>query len=283
MKNISVLNTLGTFKKIHYCVSGKLYLWSLAKMFEASRVIALWTLLGLIVRTPDSSIFIANAVYEITPYFYEKQFNYNNSFGKNIPIKIVIYISAIGKTSYTNVTEWIDLDTGKLVARMFTKFVHVSTATRKPKPIPDVFKNSIEHHLKSLKDVVQLERGKPISVSENVFIFKIKPLHSDCDSNNHINQAIYVRWCSDAGSAAALNGSLKQYTKHIERYRVKSMDAHHLGEAVVGDIVDVCVWESGRTELTFVVRAGGITVYTLVMGFYEDEPCAVEPHLESKL
>jgi len=252
-------------------------------MFEASRVKALTTMVSTFITLPDSAVFIANSVYEITPYFYKKQFNYKNYYGKNFPLKFVGNITDIGKTSYTTVNEWVDFDTGKLIARMFTKAVHVSFTTRKPKPIPDVLKNAFQPHRKSLKDIVNLQKGEPISVPKEAFIFKIKPLHSDCDGNNHINQAIYVRWCSDAGSAAARSGSLKRYTKHIERYRVKSMNAHHLGEAVVGDIVEVCVWESGRSELTFVVRAGGITIYTLVMGFYEDEPCAVEPHLESKL
>ncbi|XP_052806052.1 uncharacterized protein LOC128235280 isoform X2 [Mya arenaria] len=262
---------------------GKLSLWCLAKLLECVGSVVIGNFFAPTYITKDTTLFVATRRIEFKPLFYQKRFLYEACCGVATPLRFYYYVSHIGNTSYTVTHEWIDNKTGELIVKSSTKAVLVNKTTRKPKPIPDM--HGLNEHRQCIKDNTVLEKPDPVVIPDNAFKHTLKALHSECDSNDHINQASYVSWCSDAASLGAIRGHFKNYTKHIERYQMKDIVVHYLGEAHANNIVTVNVWEGGKSgkQLMFAVLVCEKVVFFMHVDMYDSLPVDVSPHLESML
>ena len=150
--------------------------------------------------------------------------------------------------------------------------VHVDRKTRKPCPLPEWFLNRAKTFLSASKLLTQsIERVDVPSVPKNAFSYEIKTLQSDCDSNLHVNQAVYLRMCSDVSALATEAGTYKHFTKDIGMYALESMHIQYLGEAVMDEKILVFTWEDSEEEKTlqFVMQNNSKWIFHAKLRYHE--------------
>ena len=232
---------------------------------------------------PNCTLFVGGHAFTLNKDFHN--IKYSCMFGRKNLLKSVIYISDVGKSSYTVATDLYDFKSGIKLCSYRTIQVFVDRQSRKPVALPPEIFSGLDDHLKTVERQT-IKRDKTPVIPSNAFQYEIKALHSDSDFNFHVNQAIYIKWCSDAGSMGAVKGHFTYFNRHIELYPLKSTVYHYLGETLVNDIVTVNVWEdcAGPDKiLQFAVIRNGKIIFVLKMEFFDEGPKHVPPHLESKL
>ncbi|XP_052254363.1 uncharacterized protein LOC127860371 isoform X2 [Dreissena polymorpha] len=254
-------------------IGGKLSLWSVAKMMESIRVLALRKLIdSTLFSLGDSTIFLARSMLELSPLLQSDVYLYQNGFSFQQPMLFRFYLSHMGETSFTHVTEWTDFQTKKSLGRFIVKSVYISTVTRRPKQLPTNFVPGGAKYLQSVESKTNLEKLESVYIPSNAFKHPIQVRYSDCDINNHVNQASYLSYCLHSGTAAAVKGQLKHFKQNIEAYPIKSIDIQYLGEVLVGDNVNVCLWEAEKKpgELMFAINVNEKIVFTMVMKIHQN-------------
>ena len=106
---------------------------------------------------------------------------------------------------------------------------------------------------------LQLNFPGTLPDSDKIFSGSTKALSSDTDQSHHVNQAVYVRYCTDFASlAAAKGGVLKSFQKDLAYYNLKTFKIEYAGELVAGNDVEVLCWEDMASPhvLYFLVKRG---------------------------
>ena len=230
----------------------------------------------------NHTLFIASEKSTFTERINKMLFD--THFGKHAPMLGVGYLSQVGNSSYTLTVKLSDYKTGEEILTSVTKVVYVNHSTRKPSPLPEIFSKNVEQHLKRVPHKT-IPRNTPLPIPSEAFQYQTKVLHSDCDLNLHSNQSVYLRWCSDAGTTAALCGYFKYFKRHIGLYPLKSMTNHYIGEASVNMQVLVNVWEDRVVPrcLHFVITRDSTPIFKLDLEFFDGVPMKLKPQMESKL
>ncbi|XP_052254366.1 uncharacterized protein LOC127860371 isoform X5 [Dreissena polymorpha] len=265
-------------------------MWSLAKLIEAVR----WQGLkhGFIhyprmCHGTNLGLFVVGQWFKISENLHDLH-NYDNSYGIDKPLHFIQYVSNVGKSSFSFVLDWIERGNGEILVRVITNIVLVNLQTRRPETLPEYFFIGLNDHLKLAEAVLQTtewNRKMPLEDLKMSYRVNIKVLHSDVDMYGHVNQATYFKWCSDATSEAAKSGHLPRFTKHIERYSVKEVQAIYKGEALANEVVTVAVQRNGEEDnvVTCAIENKGNVIFTMKMSLYDKPAVSVDQHLESKL
>lgn len=233
-------------------------------------------------KKPNLALFIVSQVLQMPKEV--NNIRYSSHFGCNFPVRCNVFVSDVGQTSYSITAEMYDDKNRTILMRGVTKVVVVDSSTRKPMQIREEYFSGIDNHYKSFSRIT-IDKKKQQKIPENVFRHTVKALHSDCDYNNHVNQASYVRWASDAASLAAVEKHLKNFTRHIELYSCESFETHYIGEAVAGEELLVIVWESetNSKELHVAIQRKGIVIFTMDLEFRDSPVLEVAAHINSQL
>ena len=106
-------------------------------------------------------------------------------------------------------------------------------------------------HRKQMLANIPDEKNKRVNILRQ---FPTKPLkcfkqaahvrHSDTDYLYHTNQSIYFNYCIDAATEATRFGFFRQLKGDLLSYTVEKLECVYKGEAIPGDVVTVCVWQS---------------------------------------
>lgn len=184
-------------------------------------------------------------------------------------------LSHAGKTSYTSNIDWFDTDDTKIGSFM-TKHIAADKKTRRAVALPEYFFKDIQSHFANIKPQT-IERADLPIIPSKAYSFNVRALLSDCDYNNHVNQATYLKWCSDAASEGATSGHFSYFNKHIELYPLKLMKMYYNGEGLVKDELVIYVWECEKDThgLVFAIQNQGNIIFHMELSFYDnkiDEP-----------
>lgn len=170
----------------------------------------------------------------------------NYSIFNTLKQKYVLDIAQVGRTSFSFLTRLFDAEKGELLAELMLKYVLIDRSTRRPTPLPDTFLQKY----KDLKPAVvspmdlTIKAFPPLEdVDRKVFKMKALPLHSDTDRNNHVNQSVYLRYCCDCATEAALKGVYRRFTSDICWYPVEEISLHHVNESLVNQELIVSTWQ----------------------------------------
>lgn len=264
--------------------TGKVSLWSLGKVFEAARWQGMIHGLSLYpALRRENAMFVASQSMQLSKEIHGMR--YANTYGENRPLKAYIYMTTVGRTSFSIVVDLFDYKSGLKLGSNVIVAVIVNRKLRKPAQLPESFFSDVaEKHLLSVENQT-LERAVLPTVPNGSFQYEIKGRHSDSDMNKHITQATYIRWCSDAAAMGAVKGRFSKFKRHIELYPLKYTEFHYIGETLVNETVVVHVWEEEHADRTLqcaILRKGRI-IFIMKMKFYDGEPAPVSPHLRSKL
>lgn len=229
----------------------------------------------------EYAMFVASQVYELSEAVHN--IRYAEAFGRHFPIRCYMYVSDVGRSTYCVTVKWIDFKSDATIATFITKVVMVNRKTRRPVQLPEIFYKDLDKHLRAVEQC-KIDKRVLIAFPENAFTYQLKAYQSDTDWNGHVNQATYIRWCSDAAAVAAIQKHLNHFSRHIELYPCKIMEIHHYGEALVNDELEVVVWEPGMEKcLKVAIKCKGKVIFTMDLEFHKSLPVEVAPHLDSQL
>ena len=108
-------------------------------------------------------------------------------------------------------------------------------------------------HRKQMLANIPDEKNKRVNILRQ---FPMKPLkcfeqpahvrHSDTDFLYHANQSMYFNYCIDAATEAMRLGFFRQLKGDLLSYTVEKLECVYKGEAIPGNVVTVCVWQSDK-------------------------------------
>lgn len=253
-------------------IGGKVHLVSMAKICECIRSVGFnkgFAYFPERHRKTGVVVFVVSQIFRFTrnAHYLRKE----NQFGLSKPQRFLMHVSQAGRTSYSTCIDWFDCNSQK-IASFLTKHVSADMHTRRLVVHPEYFFKNIESHFATVKKQT-IEKVEMPKVSDKAFCMNVKVFFSDCDDNYHANQAIYLKWCSDVASEAAVKGHFSFFTTHIELYPIEMMEIYYSGEAFVRDILAVKVWECKGDEicLRFAVEKEKGIIFHMNMTFYDTQ------------
>lgn len=146
-------------------------------------------------------------------------------------------LARIGRTSWI-VTTVVETPDGQQIARVQTTMVAVDFAdTSKPVPVP---------HAEVLKEVVipapTLIAPEVAERPPSAFVWRTEVRQSDCDTLQHINNAVYGNLAEDARRAGAAAGALPAQDRGAGSRLARTVSVDYLGQPKAGDWLEVAVW-----------------------------------------
>ncbi|XP_038077627.1 uncharacterized protein LOC119745382 isoform X2 [Patiria miniata] len=244
--------------------AGKISIGKISKILEGVRIARITQ--GITSQNIDfglSVLYVRSHYFKVYPSFY--------SLSQTSSLKFTTFTSHIGRTSFCVDANAFDLTTGELLATCSTHSVFVSMETRRPTPIPP--------EMAQMSQVIPTEDKRPVSGPDfpaqpsACFTQKRMVFPGDTDANEHLNQAVFIRFCFDCASGAALEGKLPSFVHDIIFSDAKTVWVRYVREAEVGEELTLSCWEDGDQKQTVWVE---IYQESQVIGqcqiqFYDDE------------
>ncbi|KAH3705059.1 uncharacterized protein LOC127860371 isoform X4 [Dreissena polymorpha] len=220
-------------------IGGKLNLWSVAMVFQCIRYTVLEKGFGHFNRLKDAnhSIFMAGTSYEFTDK--GNALRTLNLWGLKQPMIARLRIIHAGTSSFTFEINLNLHKTGESLITSCMTFVYVDYRTRKSVSFPDWY-NTVKPKQIFLQAPSRLVT--PL-VPQDAFKFEVFAAFSDMDFNGHVNQSVYVKWCTDAGTEAAIKGHYSGFSGNIGRYPISKFKVKYIGEGFVNDKFEICTWQ----------------------------------------
>lgn len=226
-------------------VSGKLNLWSMAKMFEAIRYTVFENGFAYLDRLRDKehSVFMAGTSYHATDNV--NMLTSHTLWGYNFPLYVRMFINYVGTSSISFKINLSNRNTSDVLFTAFMTFVYVEFLTRKPCPFPGWFNQA----KKSQRFDSPQPRLPVPAMPSAAFMFETQSVFSDIDHNGHVNQSVNVRWCTDAGTEAAQRGHYKGFKNNIGSYPLEKLEIKYAQEGMVHEQFVICTWQDTTNPL----------------------------------
>ena len=225
-------------------------------MFEAIRYSALPAGFAFYERLKDKdhSIFMAGTTYTLTKE--ANDLRAKSHWGVNFPLLANLKIIYVGKSSFS--FEIVLNNYTAHIATAVLTFVYVDFKSRRPVPFPGWFRD-VRAEKASVLQPLPPQRLPTPEIPEAVFRYETRAIFSDIDFNKHVNQSVYVRWCTDAGAEAASRRFYKDFRQDIGVYDIEKMEVKYIGEGMLDDEFVVNTWQDKEIPFTihFVVTKQG--------------------------
>ncbi|XP_072016803.1 uncharacterized protein [Amphiura filiformis] len=216
----------------HLDKAGHTPLWTLQKQMQFLVLVSR--------KNPQKIVYSENKTTAFVRYL---ELNPQPAYWKRTtrPLSIKVWPGYVGRTSYIRDIEYVEPDTGELVATGFLHLVKIDLKTRRPAQIkPSEIDNRGITRDAPPKNFVS--SPKPASA----FLYHAIVLSSDTDRNQHLNMASYIKHFMDAGSPAANNGKLTSFKRDLVYYDVTKLSITFTGEALVDDQLQIACWEDSN-------------------------------------
>ena len=176
---------------------------------------------------------VLSATRKLNPELYLHDIMYNK-------LRISSCIGNVGRSSYQVVHSCWSEKSGALLYEAVKQGVFVDTATMKSKVLRGPMKEIIERYKTATPTKKIPNLVKP---DKNIYTTKQRVYWSDIDILGHVNNANYLRFCSDAMTEAGLKGLFRSVEGDLGRYWIQNVEILYKGEAKAGDVLDIHVWE----------------------------------------
>ena len=255
----------------HNYFTGQLSFWSISKLFEAIRWYG-W-MNGLmnyydLVSGQNRTFFNATTIIKLNKNI--SRVNFDSYYRLNRPLRFRIYLSHVGKTSFTLTVDMFNHQTNETYGRCDSKIVYTDAKTRRPVKLPDYlvegFKDSIEKLQAKHKNIEKLGE---FDIPNGALTSKVKVLHGDCDRNLHVNQSTYPRWCSDVLYPHLIKLLDLKNMRETKGIHMNEMVMQYLGEALVNEIITVYMWQKGNHIFFAFVSERGKQIFNAKLSLHE--------------
>ena len=242
--------------------AGRWSLWSIANIFESTRVIFFNA--GFCyyekLHDQDHSFYVVNTTYHLT--HAANKLRASIHWGKYSPIFGTVRIVYVGKSSFTFDTILYDYKTGAQLCSLLLTFVYIDKNTRRSAQFPEWVREAASK-LSFLRDARPPDRLEDIPVAPRAHKYTTKALHSDIDGNGHVNQAVFIRWCSDAEIDAVSKNVYRGFKEDTDIYYIEKIEVKYVREGLVNEQYVVETWQDGKSPLIihFVISKDNDTVF----------------------
>ena len=190
-----------------------------------------------------SLLFTVSRTITILPAFHKEL---SLHYLKLLPVDIVSELEFIGRSSQGLKSEMLNKD-GKVLAIDHEVLVNVDEETIRPKPYPS---SLLEKFAAFAKPKNQSKAEKKVAKPEHGFFsYKMKTAFSDTDSNLHVNQAHFVRYCVDCAETATAAAFYSGIKENFLLYGAKSLTTLYSGESRAGEELIIHTWEDASNPL----------------------------------
>ena len=182
-------------------------------------------------KDPHYRWFMVSGCYQINrelyTHFRENRYNVNCSMDtemlSSMTLLVRMFKNSDGVALVTNSCAGICVDTQK----------------RKPKPLPDWFRNKYRKETN-----IKFDWLIPLLAPLHAFSYHTEVQYSDIDENLHANQSFYIRACMDCGATAAYAGYYRKFRGDFFKYHADKLWVIYVSECKVGDLLEVLTWDS---------------------------------------
>ncbi|XP_038079175.1 uncharacterized protein LOC119746354 [Patiria miniata] len=238
---------LGELSYNDFDKSRRIGMWQLAKLIQGARH-QRFRSVTMNLKGLGITSFVRSQFLQIYPAFYTSKLTQNRA------LDITSRLSHLGRTSCCLDTDMYDLSTKTLLASGSVQDVFVSRQTRRPFPVASIAWQQTK--------VITPRDQRPISGPD----FPARPtgtlcftqtrtvMSSDTDANDHLNEAMFIRFCFDCASSAALDGHLPSFRKDVIYADAKTVWFLYIREARVGEELTLYCWEDRNLSRTLWVE-----------------------------
>ena len=211
--------------------------------------------------------FVVNTAYVFTKS--GNKMTAKSIWGIYSPIIARAKIVHVGASSFTFETTMFDFKTGVKLCSLFLTFVYIDKRIRKTAKLPAW----VAEAKSNLKNGLPPRRLEILPVPPNAYTYSVKALHSDIDDNGHINQAVYIKWCTDASTDAAENGLFHGFSRNMGSYDIEKMEVSYIAEGLVNDEFVVATWQDhiSLNMIHFIMKVKGKLTFAARFTYFTDD------------
>jgi len=240
------------------------------KMFEAARLIGLYHNLFDFknIDNKNKGFVAIKQLLKLQPEIHQ-----NYSLFNTLKQRYAMDIVEIGRTSFSFVSKLTNDQTGEFLGELLLKYVLIDRNTRKATPIPLSFAEKYSKHQKKNVEFSGLGIKDAPKPPTEVFRMKAIPLHSDTDRNSHVNQSVYIRYCSDCATEAALSGVYRHFSSDMCWYPLLEMNIYHANESLANEELSVETWQDPEDFriIFFVIKRKDTMLFRASTLFYPEK------------
>ena len=255
--------------------------WNITKMFEGARIIPLTHgYLGL-----HSENFLQSRTLVVVKQAIKLNPNLHRRVTKFTPLtmKFLIEVLEVGESSFVLLITMKDANTWENLGENFLKYVVVGRKSRRPEALPSWFRG--RYAPKIAQEISHIRKAPIPDIPPNVFKYSIKPLPSEMDSNNHINQAEYVKFCMDCATLAAKSRFYKHFHTDMCLYTTTLWEVTYGKESFAGDLLEISTWQNYQDyqEILFSISCSGRLIFFAKSHFETENQGTVARSVYSKV
>ena len=180
---------------------------------------------------------------------------------QNVPLKITTSLAGCSQSCLLINFDLIDTFDGTQLVSFTSRTVLTDSATRKSVRVPRWFRDAFSEYLDNdvPMPVYQTRPLPPVTFSR---AYRVREL--DIDSNDHVNNKVYMRECLRCVEEVALVGSLAALRAADGGdwlKRITYAEVYHAHECHDGDNLVVHSWQQHPDVLQFQIHRRGVAVY----------------------
>ncbi|KAK3096830.1 hypothetical protein FSP39_003740 [Pinctada imbricata] len=208
--------------------------------------------------TEDRLTFLVTSELQFTKLLYDKE-------SPKRPLMMKVQGGYIGNSSFNSYTS-VHAENGELLISNINQVVSIDMQTRRPKPLPDWWKQKYAESAKNKPSLKIAKFEKP----GNTGFYQVKVAWSDTDFNHHTTWSAYVRYVIDAAHKCQREGTLSNFDDNLKS-GISKLELQYFGESLEGDHLDVFVWEecsNGDRVLRGDVHKDGKSSFQCTLKFF---------------
>ncbi|KAK6181632.1 hypothetical protein SNE40_009453 [Patella caerulea] len=198
------------------------------------------TFLDYAKMTDDCFTFMASSEIEVEKMMYDIQV-------VKTPLDVKVNLGNIGKSSLNSVAEVTLPFNGMTLLRNVNQVVVIDKLTRKPKPVPDWWKEKYSGCTIRNQPLIIPKLVRP----NKYYTYKFYVAWSDTDNYNHTNSASYSRFAINAIQNASSNKYFNSLTQDKLNSGIKKIQMSYIGESAEGDLIEASVWEASDKPIAY--------------------------------
>lgn len=251
-----------------FACTGHPKLWQMMKLMGAARGVAYHypqddsgrTFRDFARMTSDRMAFMISSEVVFSKDLYDFSI-------KKAPLRLHVLGGYVGSSSLNTITRMFDSTEEKLLASNITQVVSIDTETRRPKPLPDWWRDK---YAESAKLHVSLKFDN-IEHPSDASTYQCHVAWSDTDAYGHTNWASYARYVVDAAHHCSRKGDLKHFDSNIG-HGLHKTELHYCGESFMDDTLTVYTWEDKNDSkmLYFDICKGDTSIFQSRFYFFDN-------------
>lgn len=199
----------------------------------------------------EATRIVIKNVFKINPACYFQNFIDASN------LQATIKLEEIGDSSLTFSETLIDSNNKEVLVERLLKETILDGTSRRQAKFPDWYIEKYSH-IKGKGKYPSLSKVTIPRFPVDCFSQSVVLRQSDTDYNRHTNFTVYIKFCMDCATEAAINGYLIHYKEDMCKFPTETVKIDFIGESYAGDTLTTCMWQDGDDiqKFRFIILKG---------------------------